>query len=343
MADNLTTGNSNTTVERSGSFANDGSSTGDAAKNRPKTYSEIRAERGMKSTTVVKTKKKESWLKSLIIAGLIAFFIRTFFIEAFRIPTGSMKNTLLVGDYLFVNKIGYFLSSPKYVPFTTMEIPYFRIKTGSIHRGDVVVFEYPGDRDLVVPREKKVNYIKRCIGEPGDNIQIINKQVYVNGQLFTNPPESILMQDTARRGEVDPHIFPRNAQWNKDNFGPLHVPKKGDLLPINRDNLEQWEVFIEREGHKAQLGGSGSVEIDGKPATQYKVERDYLWMMGDNRDNSEDSRFWGFAPVDNVVGSAMFIYWSWYHPPTDGTEDGYDPDEVQSTHVRWGRMGHIIR
>ena len=334
MADNLSTGNTSTTFERSNSFKDDD-------KNKPKSYSEIRAERAAKGTTVVKTKKKESWWRSLLVAALIAFFIRTFFIEAFRIPTGSMKNTLLVGDYLFVNKIGYFLSSPKYLPFTTIEIPYFRIKTGSIHRGDVVVFEYPGDRDLVVPREKKINYIKRCIGEPGDNIQIINKQVFVNGKLFTNPPESILQPDTARKGDVDPGIFPRGGQWNKDNFGPLHVPKKGDIIAVNQANLAQWEVFIEREGHKAQLGNNG-VEIDGKPVTEYKVERDYLWMMGDNRDNSEDSRFWGFAPVDNVVGDAMFIYWSWYHPPTDGTEDGYDPDEVQKTHVRWDRIGRII-
>src|SRR5438552_3694912 len=218
----------NTTLQRGGTGSN----------GRSKTYAEIRAERDAKKGTTLTTtktvKKKDGWIRSLIVAGLIAFVIRTFFFEAFRIPTGSMKNTLLVGDYLFVSKIGYFIETPKYIPFTEIEIPHIHWKTWGVHRGDVVVFEYPGDRDVVVPREKKVNYIKRCIGLPGDVIQIKNKQVYVNGRIFPNPPESILMRDTAPVGFVDPHIFPKGAQWNKDNFGPLRIPKKGDVIPMNK-------------------------------------------------------------------------------------------------------------
>ena len=331
MADNLTTGSSNTSLQENG--------------NRSRSYAEIRAARdGKKRVTTVSTsvKKKDSWIRSLLVAALIAFVIRTFIFEAFRIPTGSMKNTLLVGDYLFVNKIGYFISTPKYIPFTTIEIPHLHLKTWAVHRGDIVVFEYPGDRDLVVPREKKVNYIKRCIGEPGDVIQIRNKQVYVNGNIFTNPPESILQPDTEKAGMVDPRIFPRGAQWNKDNFGPLRIPKQGDIIPINKEDIDQWQVFIQREGHNVDFGLNNQVLIDGKPATEYKVQRDYLWMMGDNRDDSEDSRFWGFAPMDNVVGNAMILYWSVYSPPSEGTGDGYDPDEVQHFHIRWDRIGHIL-
>jgi signal peptidase I len=326
----------NTTVQRGGASSN----------GRSKTYAEIRAERDAKKGTVTTTtttvKKKDGWIRSLIVAGLIAFVIRTFFFEAFRIPTGSMKNTLLVGDYLFVNKIGYFIESPKYIPFTEIEIPHVHLKTWGVHRGDVVVFEYPGDRDVVVPREKKVNYIKRCIGEPGDVIEIKNKQVYVNGKVFLNPQESILQRDTAPVGFVDPHIFPKGAQWNKDNFGPLRIPKKGDVIPLNKESLDRWYVFIAREGHKVELGMNDQVMIDDKLATQYTVQRDYLWMMGDNRDDSEDSRFWGFAPMDNVVGSGFIIYWSWYNPPSSGMGDGYDPDEVQQFKIRWGRIGRLI-
>ena len=320
--------------------------------NRSRTYAEIRAAREAKQTSsgtqrnVTATgKKKEGWVRSLIYAGIIALIIRTFFFEAFRIPTGSMKNTLLVGDYLFVNKIGYFIETPKYIPFTSIQIPRIHIPTWSIHRGDVVVFEYPGDQDMVVPAQKNVNYIKRCIGLPGDVIQVINKQVYVNGKIFTNPPESILEPDTERAGTVDPSIFPHGAQWNKDNYGPIRVPKKGMIIPLNRDNISQWQVFIEREGHKVELGLNNQVLIDGKPATQYTVQRDYLWMMGDNRDDSEDSRFWGFAPVDNVVGSGFIVYWSWYNPPSHPYEgeDGYDPQEPnQHFHIRWDRIGHLI-
>ncbi len=316
--------------------------------NRSRSYAEIRASRDAKTQSDVAKvmgkpeKPKESWLRSLIVAALIAGVLRTFFIEAFRIPTGSMKNTLLVGDHLFVNKIGYFIETPKYIPFTETEIPHLHIKTWGIHRGDVVVFEYPGDRDAVVPREKDVKYIKRCIGEPGDVIQIVNKQVYVNGKIFQNPSESILSSDTEKAGFVDPNIFPRGAQWNRDNFGPLRIPKIGDTIMLTKENIDRYEVFIEREGHKVEYGSNDQILVDGKPTLEYRVQRDYLWMMGDNRDDSEDSRFWGFAPVDNVVGSGLIIYWSWYHPPSSGNGDGYDPDEVQNTHVRWDRMGQII-
>jgi len=361
----------NTTTQRGGASSN----------GRSKTYAEIRAARDAKKqsapvervgwfralmgsifgiaagTEVVSPRrKKDGWIRSLIVAGLIAFVIRTFFFEAFRIPTGSMKNTLLVGDYLFVNKIGYFIESPKYIPFTEIEIPHIHLKTWGVKRGDVVVFEYPGDRDVVVPREKKVNYIKRCIGLPGDVIEIKNKQVYVNGKIsefhgrgvvhsdsiFNNPPESILRRDTEQVGNVYPGIFPKGAQWNKDNFGPLRIPKEGDLIKVNKENLDQWYVFISREGHKVELGMNDQVMIDGKPTTEYKIQRDYLWMMGDNRDDSEDSRFWGFAPMDNVVGSGFIIYWSWYNPPSSGMGDGYDPEEVQNFHIRWNRIGRLI-
>ncbi|SRR5579883_42968 len=288
-------------------------------------------------------KTKKNGIGSLFMVLIVVGIVRTSFAGAFHIPSGSMKNTVLVGDYLFVNKIGYFIQTPKYIPFTSIEIPHLHIKTWDVARGDVVVFEYPGDRDEITAHKRDENYIKRCVGLPGDIIQIKNKQLFVNGVPFPNPSESILTSDTEPAGLVDSRIFPRGAQWNADNFGPLRIPKVGDVLSINKENIDAWQIFIEREGHHVALGMNDQVLIDGKQATDYTVRRDYLWMMGDNRDNSEDSRMWGFAPMDNVIGKAAIVYWSWYNPPSSGSGDGYDPDEVQKFHIRWDRVGTLIK
>ena len=318
---------------------------GKHSSNRSRTLEEIRGDRkkGFSSkSSDGKPKKKDNFWFSLLYAVLIALVIRSFFVEAFTIPTGSMKNTLLVGDYLFVNKLSYFFATPKYIPFTSIEIPHFAIPTWSVKHADVIVFEYPGDQDLVEPREKKVNYIKRCIGLPGDTIQVINKQVYVNGQPMPNPKDMVYSDAPWQKGVADPNIFPSGAPWNKDWFGPIRIPKKGDVIQLNKDDFSRWAVFIEREGHKVALDPLGSVDVDGKASSTYTVQRDYLWMMGDNRDQSEDSRFWGYAPVENVVGNALIIYWSRYNPPRTGHGDGYDPDEEQDAHFRWNRIGNLI-
>lgn len=330
MADNVNPGNSGTSIKKETASA----SPLDALRARASKKSAAKAN---------EPKKKENGWKSLLIALLVALLIRAFFVEAFRIPTGSMKNTLLVGDYLFVNKLAYAFSTPKYIPFTEVEIPHLSIGTGDVDRGDVLVFEYPGDRDAIEPREKKINYIKRCIGLPGDKIEIRNKRVFVNDQPIQEAEGMRIRERSEDSGAIQSRIFPKGAKWNQDWFGPITIPKQGDKITVTRDNLQEWEVFIAREGHTAQIGGNGMIQIDGKQDSVYEVKRDYLWMMGDNRDDSEDSRFWGFMPIDNVVGEAMFIYWSWYRPPSEGSGDGYDAEEVQETNVRWGRIGNIIR
>src|SRR5947199_407297 len=206
-----------------------------------KTLEELRKENGTTVTTKKKQKKKDGFWRSLIIAALIAIGIRSFFIEAFRIPTGSMKNSLLVGDYLFVNKLAYSFKSPKYIPFTNVKIPHFGINTFSVKRGDVVVFEFPGNRDEKIPHDVNVNYIKRCIGTPGDTVEVRNKQVYVNGKAMENPAGMILGPDTMPKGHPEPGsaTFPKgNHNWNRDNYGPLRIPKKGDVIPIDGDDYD---------------------------------------------------------------------------------------------------------
>jgi signal peptidase I len=193
------------------------------------------------------------YAQAIIIAIIIAFFIRTFFVQAFKIPSGSMIPTLQIGDWLLVNKFMYGIKIP--VLRKTL-IPFTKPK-----RGDVVVFIYPMDRSK--------DFIKRVIGVGEDIIEIKNKKIYINGTAF-NDTHGIY---------TDSLILPRSMQ-PRDNFGPVKVPT----------------------GH--------------------------IFAMGDNRDNSYDGRFWGFVNLDDVVGKAFIIYWSWNR---------------ENHKLRWNRLGKIIR
>jgi signal peptidase I len=112
-------------------------------------------------------------------------------------------------------------------------------------------------------------------------------------------------------GLADPRIFPKGMPYNEDNWGPVVVPKKGDVINLTNQNLEQWSTFIGREGHVVRVDDRGRILVDGAPTTSYTVEHDYVFGMGDNRDNSLDGRFWGFIPEESIVGTPMIVYWSW--------------------------------
>jgi signal peptidase I len=134
----------------------------------------------------------------------------------------------------------------------------------------------------------------------------------------------------------DDRIFPAGSGWNKDNYGPLVVPKKGMQIPLNAYNLNAWQIFIAKEGHTAILV-SETVLIDGKPSDSYTVQRDYVFGMGDNRDDSADGRYWGFIPKENIVGTPMIVYWSW-----NSNLPLYDIFGRLAS-VRWGRIGSLIK
>jgi len=176
------------------------------------------------------------YAESIFWAAILFLIIKTCVVQSFKIPTGSMENTLIVGDCLLVNKFIYGIR----VPFTTMRLPKLR----DPRRGDVVVFKFPLDPSK--------DYIKRIIGVPGDKVEIRDKQVYLNSILYNNPHEI----------HKDFQIIPRDVNI-RDNFGPVRVP-----------------------------------------ANSY-------FMMGDNRDNSYDSRFWGFVQNSDIVGLAFIKFWSW--------------------------------
>ncbi len=202
---------------------------------------------------ITKGKSKiREYAESIIWALVLAFIIRSCVIQAFKIPSGSMEDTLAIGDHLFVNKFIYGIK----LPFTDKRI----LKIRDPRRGDVMVFEYPVDRSK--------DFIKRVIGVPGDVIQVQNKVVYVNGTPYKNPHEVHKETDLLSR-----------EQSPRDNFGPVRVP-----------------------------------------ANSY-------FMMGDNRDRSYDSRFWGFVKESDIVGKAFIKYWSW---------------DQDSWRVRWGSIGQLI-
>ncbi len=200
------------------------------------------------------------YTEAIVIAVLLALFIRSFVVQAFKIPSGSMLETLQIGDHLLVNKFIYGVKIP--VVGTTV-IPWKSPK-----RDDIVVFKYPKDR--------ATDYIKRVVGVAGDTIEIKNKQLFINGEANENP----YIQFT------DKNIMKASA-GPRDNMGPVKVPE-------------------------------GS-----------------LFVMGDNRDNSYDSRFWGFVPLKDVLGKAFILYWSW-----DLQKPLLSVDRFTS--IRWSRLGNIV-
>jgi len=200
------------------------------------------------------------YFEAICIAILLALFIRTFVVQAFKIPSGSMLPTLLIGDHLLVNKFIYGIR----VPFSGKQL----IPITSPDKGDVVVFKFPKDRSI--------DYIKRVVGTPGDTVEIKDKQVYVNGVLAVEPHAHI----------STPAILSSSAS-PRDNFGPILVPE------------------------------------------------DRIFVMGDNRDNSYDSRFWGFVDQKDVLGKAFILYWSW-----DIDKPLLSPDRFTS--IRWGRLASLI-
>jgi signal peptidase I len=240
-------------------------------------------------------------VRSLLIVLIGVFCIRTFVAEATVIPTGSMENTILIGDHVFLNKLLY---GPQ-LPYTDMRFP----RIAPIHRGDIVAFHYP-----VNPAQM---FVKRVIGVGGDVIRIVDKKVYVDGKLQKEPYASF--QSSA--------IFPL-----RDDFPP---PKNEiNELPAAWGLDPNWAREMPNYIHKDGL----------------HVPMGHLFVMGDNRDDSLDSRFWGFVPVQNVVGEPLFVYWS-YNAPTHEWLDDRLRDRLKFdasilwnffAKTRWSRMGKIF-
>ncbi|HYF03056.1 MAG TPA: signal peptidase I [Patescibacteria group bacterium] len=279
-----------------------------------------------------------SWVKTFFGALLIVMIINGVAVASFVVPTGSMENTVMAGDFLFVNKFIFGPSTPQIVPFINMPLPFFKAPgLRDPQQGDVIVFIYPGNKNEVEASRFEY-YLKRCVAAAGDELKIVNKRVYVNGKEYAVPEHAnVDMNRIAMEGSYS-QMFPEGAPYTPDNYGPIRVPKKGDKIALSAENYEQWAMFIRREGHQVGTDGT-NILVDGKLTGTYIVERDYCFGMGDNRDNSADSRFWGFIPYDNVVGKPIMVYWSW--PVREPGVEDYSIIEKLGM-VRWGRIGNLI-
>ncbi len=391
-------------------------------------------------------------VSSLLFAIIVATFVHTYFIQPFTIPTASLEKSLLIGDFLFVSKMNYGAR----VPMTTVaapmvhdtlpvvhtksylkwpQLPYFRFPGfEKIKNNDIVVFNWPRDTAYNMylstdirydkPIDKKTNYVKRCVGIPGDSLQIKNGIVFINGkelilperakpqynynvyskkgvstellsevgstefnrtfevQFYNNDqfdaikhyltsepqkisedgkfkittssngiPEDIIKQVNLNLQEVNdyqvvanltfkgadqlrknstidsviriirehessifpdkPHDKSENNNWSCDNYGPIYIPQAGKKVTLNLKTLPQYRLIItEYEGNKLKIVGN-DIFINNKKVTSYTFQKNYYWMMGDNRHNSLDARYFGYTPEDHIVGKPIFIWMSW--------------------------------
>ena len=393
--------------------------------------SEVKTRAEVKPAKAKKSAIRE-WFDSVLFAVVAATLIRWLFMEAFTIPTPSMENSLMVGDFLFVSKLHYGTRTPRtplQVPLThqkiwgtdipsystAIQLPSYRLP-GFTHvkNGDVVVFNVPPkylNDNIDYPVDLKTNYIKRCIGIPGDVLEVRQRQVFINGKPFPTPPRSeqkyfmktsealdanffrkydivndyrdpnqptenwrplSQYNDSTKTssvvgyeinttpatvaafkeldwvkgveplanyrkndqpGETDPMIYGTPTfKWNHDNFGPITIPKKDVTIPINQQTITLYGPVIERyEGNENVTVDSTGIKIGGQAISAYTFKQDYYFMMGDNRDNSLDSRFWGFVPEDHIVGKAVFVWMS------------LDPNPANIWNkIRWNRLFRTI-
>ena len=392
-----------------------------------------------------------SWVDAIVFALVAVYFINTYLFQNYKIPTSSLEKSLLVGDYLLVDKVTY---GPR-VPMTPLSFPLAQhtlpilncksyIETPSwdyrrlagldtIKELDIVVFNFPAGDTVAMkmqmpdyytlceyygrenvwknkevfgeidvrPVDRRENYVKRCVGLPGDSLQIIDGQIYINGKVQKNPTnlqknylvmtdgrkisddqfkrlgvsvDDRMLINSWRNGEVilqnlqypvneqnsynpvyylpltvkalnmirnfpnvlevieDPDLFSHQVypkaytHWTRDDYGPIYIPRKGATVQVNMENYPLYERLIRTyEGNDLQVKDS-TIYINGEVATEYTFKMNYYWMMGDNRHNSEDSRFWGYVPEAHIVGKPLFVWLS------------IDKDQPGFNSVRWNRF-----
>lgn len=293
-----------------------------AKKNKPMTFSE----------NII------SSVKTIGGALLFVMILHSLLIASFIVPTGSMENTVMTGDFLLVNKL-FGPSTPQIVPFLNIPLPYKILPSPcEPERGDVIVFIFPGMRDEIESSEFQY-YLKRCVAIPGDTLQIKNNLLYINNELQKFPTNGVFDNTMPTNSIEVLQTFPKGMNFTHDNYGPIRIPKKGDTIDLDAPTLRQWDTFIKREGHQVELNNTNTVLIDGSPTNKYIVEKDYYFGMGDNRDHSLDSRYWGFIPREHILGSPIICWLSWEMRDVYGAEYSFFE---KLSRIRWNRIGKVI-
>jgi len=287
-----------------------------------------------------KIEKKHKVLRRLIKI-LFAFLIfilllKLFIVDFFRIPTPSMKETLLEGDFIIVNKTAYSITTPLQIPFWNKRLNRKDLyKTGKPEFNDVVAFEIPNNYYDPASDDYSV-LIKRIIGLPGDTIEIKDQILFINNQKYRTPSYIKLNLQETPGETVKQDLFPYNHKWNLENYGPIVIPKKGMKVELNPKNILQWQNAINSEFGKSVISVEGTViNLNGKAIREYTFEKDYYFVLGDNRKNSIDSRYFGYVSEDWLIGKAMFIYWSQIPVQYWGLSDFYSS-------IRFSRLMQTI-
>lgn len=250
------------------------------------------------------------YFESAVVTVIMALFGMTFIVQAVKVPTGSMQNTITVGDHLLVNKF-IFAPGPRLPVLPQREI----------RRGDIIVFKYPGNpNDPERDRQEdnipfKVNYVKRVIGLPGDTVEVKGIHVYINGQIL---PEHMIVAE------------------NLNEKAPLKIVEDTPRQANETHDVYYFARTVDaaRQGQEVPASTDFHYAVNGKPV---KVPENHYFVMGDDRDNSLDSRAWGFVPRDLIIGRAMFVYWSY-----DETKPFGNPIDF-FTNTRWSRTGTMVK
>ncbi len=364
------------------------------------------------------------WVSSILFAIVAATIVHTYVMQPYNIPTSSLEKSLLVGDFLFVSKFHYGARVPMTPVSLPMvhdsmplvkaksylskpQLPYMRLPGfQKIKRSDIVVFNWPVDTvthffanngiKVNKPIDKKSNYVKRCVGVPGDNFSLVDGKVFINNEPLDLPkrakpqysykvvgnggkftPQTLykyfdyteplryfdpvspkpnefvftftdemakkfesshksvksITKNIMQKGvmetkpKLDIHgnivydkkaIFPNNGKvnWNRDQMGPFYIPEAGKTIAITADNIDLYKRIIEvYEGEEMGMERKINVteqgiSLNGQPLNEYTFKQNYYWLMGDNRHNSEDSRYWGFVPENHIVGKPVFVFFS---------------------------------
>lgn len=254
------------------------------------------------------------FLKILFWVAVIALIIKAFAIDAFRIPSTSMENTLQPGDFIFANKFAYNIATPREIPIVDLPIPQHKFfNAGKPEINDIVIFEFPKGFESD-PLRGGTKYIKRIIAGPHDTLKITDGVVFVNGKPIELPstfkaPKYSEEEDELVQNET---IYPPGAEWNRISYGPIIIPAKGDTIKITPENFEKWQsVIVMDHGERSLLSEGTLVTLDGRAIFEYVLTQDHYFVIGDNFEASMDSRHFGFITDNMIVGKAMFIYWSY--------------------------------